>query len=253
MKLEKILETARRFPKKIVIPITAVALTFFPSKIDGQVNPNELPFNPKGFILEEYDVDDDLDVWAYNKEDNRLVAKTTTAHGDTLNTGGGVDSVAGYYSLIIPTDIAATPEIEGPGAGDELYLKIILDGGTHLLVPKNRNRMIHNPGKIERWDMIMDYPPSVEENNPREFNLHQNYPNPFNPATIIRYTIGEKVSVLLDVYNMAGQRVETLVNDVKDKGEHEVKFDGKDLGSGLYFFRMKAGDYKLVRKGLLIK
>lgn len=88
---------------------------------------------------------------------------------------------------------------------------------------------------------------------PTSFALMQNYPNPFNPATTIRFTIPEKVKVTLDVYNLIGQKVATLVNDEINAGQHEVKFDGSNLSSGIYLYKIQAGDFVSVKKMLLIK
>lgn len=88
---------------------------------------------------------------------------------------------------------------------------------------------------------------------PTSFALMQNYPNPFNPTTTIRFTIPEKVKVTLDVYNLIGQKVATLVNDELNAGQHEVKFDGSNLSSGIYLYKIQAGDFVSVKKMLLIK
>ena len=86
-----------------------------------------------------------------------------------------------------------------------------------------------------------------------EFALLQNYPNPFNPSTMIRYGLPNRSHVSLTVYNTLGQRVTQLVNGEVDAGYHEVKFDGKDLSSGVYFYRMTAGIYTSTRKLVVVK
>lgn len=71
--------------------------------------------------------------------------------------------------------------------------------------------------------------------------LHPNYPNPFNPSTIISYSLPEASLVRLDVYNVAGQHVASLVNGTKSAGNHEVQFDATQLASGVYFYTLKTG------------
>ncbi len=92
-----------------------------------------------------------------------------------------------------------------------------------------------------------------DELTPKEFTLYQNYPNPFNPSTLIRYQIPLKELVTIKVYDILGKEVETLVNDIQDPGYYEVKFDGFNLSSGIYFYRVKAGNFSDVKKMMLIK
>ena len=88
---------------------------------------------------------------------------------------------------------------------------------------------------------------------PDAFVLDQNYPNPFNPATTIRYSLPYKSQVLMTVYNALGQHVATLVRGLQDAGSYEVKFDGSELASGVYFYRLQAGSYVNTKKLLLLR
>jgi hypothetical protein len=88
--------------------------------------------------------------------------------------------------------------------------------------------------------------------------LELNYPNPFNAQTSIRYTVETKQHVTLQIYNLLGQRVVTLVNGVIAPGSHEVKWNGRDelrqeVGSGVYFYRLELADHTETRKMLLLK
>ena len=85
------------------------------------------------------------------------------------------------------------------------------------------------------------------------FKLEQNYPNPFNPTTTIRYRIPETGLVTLKVYDILGREVATLVNEERISGSYEVEFDGSNLSSGVYFYRMRAGDFIDTKKFVLIK
>jgi hypothetical protein len=93
------------------------------------------------------------------------------------------------------------------------------------------------------------------------FNLSQNYPNPFNPSTTIKYSIpsviasGTKQSqlVTLKVYDLLGNEVVTLVNEEKPSGIHEVYFDGANLSSGIYFYKLQAGSFIETKKMILLK
>ena len=88
---------------------------------------------------------------------------------------------------------------------------------------------------------------------PSSFRLEQNYPNPFNPSTTIRYALPQRSHVTLMVFNTLGQRIATLVNDEVEVGYHEVRFDGAGLASGVYFYRLQAGDSVQTRKLCLIR
>ncbi len=88
---------------------------------------------------------------------------------------------------------------------------------------------------------------------PDKFVLDQNYPNPFNPATTIQYTIPVTEKVVLTVYNILGQEVATLVNEVQNPGTHQVTFDAAQLSSGVYLYRLTAGDYTNIKKMLFVK
>lgn len=92
---------------------------------------------------------------------------------------------------------------------------------------------------------------------PAEFSLSQNFPNPFNPSTIIKYSLPETMIVNLTVYNMLGQQITELINEVQNAGSYKVEFNSitlnKQLASGAYIYRLKAGDNNAVMKMLLIK
>lgn len=88
---------------------------------------------------------------------------------------------------------------------------------------------------------------------PTEFGLSQNYPNPFNPATVISYQVPVQAAVKIDVFNAVGEKVETLVNEVKEPGYYEVTWNAASMTSGVYFFRINAGDFSAVKKMMLMK
>jgi hypothetical protein len=88
---------------------------------------------------------------------------------------------------------------------------------------------------------------------PAEFALSQNYPNPFNPATVISYSLPKASDVVLKVYNALGQEVMTLVNGHEEAGDHTATWNASEAASGVYFYRLTAGDYTQSRKMLLMK
>ena len=109
----------------------------------------------------------------------------------------------------------------------------------------------------ERLIDWLDIPVSVEENQsetlPSEFDIYQNYPNPFNPATVIKYQVSNTAHVSIKVYDLIGREVAVLIDGVKQPGTYEVNFDGKNLASGIYFYKMITGDFTSVKKMNLLK
>ncbi len=96
------------------------------------------------------------------------------------------------------------------------------------------------------------------QTRPEVFALADNYPNPFNPETTIKYALPEAVDVRLDIYNMLGQMVRTMVADNQSPGRYVVRWDatdesGNDLSTGIYFYRLRAGDFLETKKMLLLK
>ncbi|MFQ6127020.1 MAG: T9SS type A sorting domain-containing protein [Candidatus Heimdallarchaeota archaeon] len=85
------------------------------------------------------------------------------------------------------------------------------------------------------------------------FVLKQNYPNPFNPTTMISYQLPKGVHVGLSLYNLLGQKVRTLVDEFQLTGCYSIKFEADGLVSGLYFCRLRAGDFVETKRMLLLK
>ena len=145
------------------------------------------------------------------------------------------------------------------GAMDWTVEKVRVHAGTHRLTwtfPFNAytvgtNSWIDNiffPGDVVVTS-VNDKTPDV----PKVFALDQNYPNPFNPKTEIRYQVPGVSDVKIIVYDVLGREVAVLVNERKAAGHYEVAFDGSGLASGVYFYRMTAGDFVQTRKLTLIK
>jgi len=96
-------------------------------------------------------------------------------------------------------------------------------------------------------------PVEIEINKPDKFSLYQNYPNPFNPNTTIEFIIPQPSRVNLKVYNLLGQEVRTLVNEMKESGTYKVNFDAKQLSNGVYIYKLEVGNFKQARKMILMK
>ncbi|MCP4633858.1 MAG: T9SS type A sorting domain-containing protein [candidate division Zixibacteria bacterium] len=111
-------------------------------------------------------------------------------------------------------------------------------------------------GNREIWRSQFDYPVHVDDNGMNQiidFDLYQNKPNPFNAQTTISFYLNESNNVVLDIYNLLGQKVETLVEGRRHAGEHSVNWDGSGLSSGIYFYKLTTGDKVFTKRMTLLK
>jgi len=109
---------------------------------------------------------------------------------------------------------------------------------------------------INSRSIIIQSLTDVEENNvvsPTEYSLSQNYPNPFNPSTVIEFAIPEKTNLSLTVFNSIGEEVAKLVNQEMTAGYHSVNFNATSLSSGIYFYRIRAGNFTKTNKMILLR
>ena len=132
--------------------------------------------------------------------------------------------------------------------------------GTEVDVTDINQTVTLSPGEFkvfttkqfETPEMGISVPNEITE-RPGTFRLHQNYPNPFNPETIISFELGNDSQVTLEVFDMLGRRVATLINSKMASGTHSVTFDASQLSSGVYITRLKAGQRVFVNKMTLMK
>lgn len=88
---------------------------------------------------------------------------------------------------------------------------------------------------------------------PKQYDLSQNYPNPFNPSTTIKYSLPKDGKVTLKIYDITGKEIKTLVNDIKLAGNYTIDFNGSNLASGVYFYRIQTGDFVQTKRMVLVK
>jgi hypothetical protein len=92
-----------------------------------------------------------------------------------------------------------------------------------------------------------------QDQTSNKYTLYQNYPNPFNPKTTINYSIPKTNFVTLKIYDVLGREIATLVNEERLPGNYNVKFDGSNIPSGVYFYRLQAGNFSQTKKLILMK
>lgn len=148
------------------------------------------------------------------------------------------------------------PEFSGPGF-DRVWLRLRMTTKTGEVAEKFYGMQLDNLYIHE------DIAESVSAGSeavelPTRFALEQNYPNPFNPTTTIQYQVPASAQVKLEIFNMLGQRIRTLIDQNRQAGSYQVVWDGKDdfgrnVATGMYVYRMQAADFTSVRKLILLK
>ena len=93
----------------------------------------------------------------------------------------------------------------------------------------------------------------LSDNQPTNFNLNQNYPNPFNPTTKIKYSVPQSSNVVIKVFDLLGNEIETLVDGHKPIGTYEITWYADNLPSGIYFYRLQANNFIQIKKMILLK
>jgi hypothetical protein len=146
-----------------------------------------------------------------------------------------------FYTVAFVQGAGTTTELKEYFYTDDVEYK----GGETFFY---RLKQVDFDGRVQYSDIV-----EVEFDIPKDFVLHQNYPNPFNPSTTIKYAVPKTSLVNIKVYDLTGQEVASLVNEVKEAGTYEIKFEARSLASGVYVYRMVADNYSSVRKLNVLK
>jgi hypothetical protein len=184
-----------------------------------------------------------------NKNNVTLLWQTAT---ETNNSGFLLERSKGNESYKIITFVPGFGSTTGPKSYG--YTDNSVNNGTYYY----RLKQIDFDGSLS-FSKVLE----VNVGSPSEFALYQNYPNPFNPSTTIQYQIPELSFISLKVYDVLGNEIITLVNEEKPAGTYEVDFsaiggsasggDADKLSSGIYLYRMRAGDFLDTKKMILLK
>jgi len=115
--------------------------------------------------------------------------------------------------------------------------------------------LAYNATKDATINAGQKWPVSADENlsKPIKFELSQNFPNPFNPTTTIEYSVAKEGLINISVFNILGQKVAELINEVKSVGNYKINFNASNLTSGVYYYKLTAGNYTIAKKMQLIK
>jgi hypothetical protein len=146
----------------------------------------------------------------------------------------------------------------------EVIYAYIVGRGTDHLNSITKAREISQFAQTVYDNNFQDLPTGIDDDGnliADDFRLYQNYPNPFNPTTTIKFTVAAVVdanfasstNVVLNIYDILGRKIKTLINEYKPAGTYEVQFDASSLSSGVYFYQLSAGDFVQTKKLMLIK
>ena len=182
--------------------------------------------------------------WAPPRDSGSSVSLVLSLAASGTNLFAGTTSGAVYLST---NDYTSWTEVRTASSYINSVYSLAVSG-TNLFAGTVDGGVFRRPLS----EMILGINTSPSE-TPAVFKLAQNYPNPFNPITTIKFELPKASHVNLTVYDVLGREVSALVNDRRDAGVYEAKFDGSNLTSGMYFYRLQAGDFVSTKRMLVLK
>ncbi|MDZ4711066.1 MAG: T9SS type A sorting domain-containing protein [bacterium] len=230
------------------------------------------PSRPMGIVVDYYvqteNISRPIITWNHNKEPDMLrtdLKKRYKIWGATHTT---MNSVPTAYTLLTTCDIdsgTAPSYIDTsviaqgsgwPGMGPMVeypvrYKVQAIDKYQDSSVRSDFGSIIG----IYNCSICEDGPDNIilDPSLPTEYSLYQNYPNPFNPETNIKFDLPEDNFVTIKVYDILGKEIFTLLNDFRNAGRYSINFNGSNFPSGIYYYKIKAGEFESIRKMILIK
>ena len=207
-------------------------------------------FNGNGTVVEtinQYMVLGDPTQEAYSDVPKGLNVITSLSGSDyKINVRAqGINSAGALVSVNQNSELKASGYTDS--LGNYSFSSSLIQNGTPVnLVVTGKNLLPYD------GEMILTSVNNITQ-NPESYKLSQNYPNPFNPTTNLEFGISDLEFVTLKVYNVLGNEIKTLVNEMKSPGVYNVEFDGSNLSSGMYFYKITAGEFSEVKKMTLLK
>jgi len=232
------------------------------------------PSRPMGIVMSEYYIPNSpycnpKILWNHNSEPDMVKSGNVKRYKIYKATRSNMNSVpTNGYSLMAILDIPSTssPEYidnsvykydcslnDGIPSGTPFpirYYVVAVDKFEYESVPSDFVQAIGIQRGIEEIIGADNIVVNVEV--PKEYSLNQNYPNPFNPVTKIKYDIPLNGNVSIKIYDINGRLINTLINEYKTAGRYEIDFNGKNLSSGVYYYKIESGNFSQVRKMILI-
>jgi hypothetical protein len=230
-----------------------------------------------GFAWGDYDKDGDLDIAiakTRNEAENDMLYRNDNANGnkwiDIKTTGvqsnrSGIGAKVKVKAVINGNPVWQMQQVEGLngqtaqtlnlhfGLGNAAVIdsiKIIWPSGTTDVYTNVQPNNFYKATEGQTFILGVN---TISTEAPDKYSLHQNYPNPFNPATLIRYELAEKSAVKLQVIDNTGKQVALLVDGNNAAGVYEVSFNGANLASGIYFYKLTTEKFSETKKMILLK
>lgn len=207
------------------------------------LNTKEILQGDKVWLTELLPVPVELTAFTAEASVDGVILRWTTAT-ELNNHGFEIEKSADgteFFTIAFVPGAGTTTETKNYSYTDEVGYK----GGETFYY---RLKQVDLDGRIQYSNIA-----EVVFDVPKDFVLHQNYPNPFNPSTTIKFAVPKSSLVNIKVYDLTGQEVSVLVNEVKEAGTYEIKFDARSLASGIYLYRMTAENFSSVRKLNILK
>lgn len=210
--------------------------------------------------------------WSNNGDTNQTITVSPSISNYTVNyktqfklisqlSPGGIPvTINGgnaFYDSASTVNISPTP-LQLVYNGKEYYFQRWNGAGNGSYSGTNPNVIINNMNNVIVQTAVYDTIPPIGIQNlntgvPQVYSLHQNYPNPFNPVTNIKFDIPKSSDVKITVYDLLGSKVGELFNGRLEAGFYSVDFNASSLSSGIYFYRIDAGDFSSVKRMVLVK
>ena len=209
-----------------------------------------------------------------NSLSQTAVIKYNSAGGELWRKFHQVNSSTTESGTAITVDALGNPYVTCFANGDPYFVNIKFSAGAGNILWQNNyttggyaepvdikvgaDNSIYVCGQNVQRSLTVKYSQNMTGVNNNtgiagEYTLNQNYPNPFNPSTVIKYTLKKQSTVRISVYDIKGGLVEELLNENKNKGTYEIRFEASGLSSGTYFYRLDTEEFSEVKKMILIK
>jgi hypothetical protein len=169
-----------------------------------------------------------------------------------------------YSKIVKETYLKGTKELEKKLKNENqskdisiVRSKLLIDRASqNISISRVLSKKQREERRLEDIKLLFPQNPVIENDNtnniPLKYTLHQNYPNPFNPITTIKYELPREGMITFKIYDILGKEIYSI-NEFRKAGVHEIKFDGTNLASGVYFYRIEAGSFFATKKMVLIK
>jgi hypothetical protein len=192
-----------------------------------------------------------------NNSEDEAYSIAVDGSGNVYVTGGSTGNVSSWDYAVIRYNTSGVQQwvqrYNGPGNSSDIALSIAVDTSGHVYVTGySAGNGTGDDYATIKYSQVIGIQ-QISSEIPNGFNLSQNYPNPFNPATKIRFALPNSSFAKIVIYDALGREAETLVNELLNAGTYEAYWSTDKFSSGVYYYKLSAGDYSETRKMVLVK